>query len=621
MCFDRRLIYVLVCLAVGSCASYKVMRKVNSGEVAVGFAVPEDRPLDDSDVQSVTDNVESELPDGPIIMNAIRDTETGEMVATDIISASKVTARFRNVPERGGYVSIGFDLSVPSSLTRSEWKLMMEPYMVLQDDTLSLESIHVAGRAYREAQLRGYQRYRRFLESIITDSTDFVRIGQLEIFLKRNFPQTYAMKTDSSFVSEPQAENLFGVTQREALEHYTRKWKKKLNDRRLSNRGRMFARYVKDPLAREGVRLDTVVADGDGFIYRYSHRFRSRPHLKKAVVFLQGGLYRRGEKILSMPESDDMTFYISSLSTLADMTQKYRIKILERTVYDNTKALIDFAQGSSGIDTLLGDNASELERVCRCIGDVVERQELVLDSLIVSASCSPEGRYEHNRRLALSRAEEVRRYLMGKVPEQWKDAMKVSCVPENWDIFRKLVKNDTVMAGKEVERVLGLTADLGRPDDVERRLASLPSYRYMREKIYPKLRSVSFDFHLHRSGMVKDTVHTTEPDTVYMSGLEALRDLDYKRAVTILRPYGDYNSALAYLSAEYNHSALEVLKGLDDEDPRVCYLMAVTLSRLEQPSLAQAWLGRAVKLDPYLIHRANLDPEMAVFAAAIKDDY
>ena len=621
MCFDRRLIYVLVCLAVGSCASYKVMRKVNSGEVAVGFAVPEDRPLDDSDVQSVTDNVESELPDGPIIMNAIRDTETGEMVATDIISASKVTARFRNVPERGGYVSIGFDLSVPSALTRSEWKLMMEPYMVLQDDTLSLESIHVAGRAYREAQLRGYQRYRRFLESIITDSTDFVRIGQLEIFLKRNFPQTYAMKTDSSFVSEPQAENLFGVTQREALEHYTRKWKKKLNDRRLSNRGRMFARYVKDPLAREGVRLDTVVADGDGFIYRYSHRFRSRPHLKKAVVFLQGGLYRRGEKILSMPESDDMTFYISSLSTLADMTQKYRIKILERTVYDNTKALIDFAQGSAGIDTLLGDNASELERVCRCIGDVVERQELVLDSLIVSASCSPEGRYEHNRRLALSRAEEVRRYLMGKVPEQWKDAMKVSCVPENWDIFRKLVKNDTVMAGKEVERVLELTADLGRPDDVERRLASLPSYRYMREKIYPKLRSVSFDFHLHRSGMVKDTVHTTEPDTVYMSGLEALRDLDYKRAVTILRPYGDYNSALAYLSAEYNHSALEVLKGLDDNDPRVCYLMAVTLSRLEQPSLALAWLGRAVKLDPYLRHRANLDPEMAVFAAAIKDDY
>ena len=597
------------------------MRKVNAGEVAVEVAVPEDRPAEDADVQSMADNVESELSEGPIIMNAIRDTETGEMVATDIISASKVTARFRNVPERGGYVSVGFDLSVPSALTRSEWKLTMEPYLVLQDDTLSLEALNVVGREYRSAQLRGYQRYRRFLKSIITDSTDFVRIGQLEIFLKRHFPQTYAMKTDSSFVSEPEAEGLFGVTQREALEHYTRKWKKKLNDRRIGSRDRMFARYVKDPLAQEGVRLDTVVADGDGLIYRYTHRFRSRPRLKKAVIFLESGLYQRGERILSLPESDDMTFYISSLSTLADMTQKYRIKILERTVYDNTKALIDFAQGSAGIDTLLGDNASELERVCRCIGDVVERQELVLDSLIVSASCSPEGRYEHNRRLALSRAEEVRRYLMGKVPEQWKDAMKVSCVPENWDIFRKLVKNDTVMAGKEVERVLGLTADLGRPDDVERRLASLPSYRYMREKIYPKLRSVSFDFHLHRSGMVKDTVHTTEPDTVYMSGLEALRDLDYKRAVTILRPYGDYNSALAYLSAEYNHSALEVLKGLDDNDPRVCYLMAVTLSRLEQPSLAQAWLGRAVKLDPYLRHRANLDPEMAVFAAAIKDDY
>ena len=621
MCFDRRLICLFVCLAVGSCAHYKVMRKVNAGEVAVEVAVPEDRPAEDADVQSMADNVESELSEGPIIMNAIRDTETGEMVATDIISASKVIARFRNVPERGGYVSVGFDVSVPSALTRSEWKLTMEPYLVLQDDTLSLGALNVVGREYRSAQLRGYQRYRRFLESIITDSTDFVRIGQLEIFLKRHFPQTYAMKTDSSFVSEPEAEGLFGVTQREALEHYTRKWKKKLNDRRIGSRDRMFARYVKDPLAQEGVRLDTVVADGDGLIYRYTHRVRSRPRLKKAVIFLESGLYQRGERILSLPESDDMTFYISSLSTLADMTQKYRIKILERTVFDNTKVLIDFAKGSSGIDTLLGDNASELKRVCRCIGDVVEREELVLDSLIISASCSPEGKYEHNRKLALSRAEEVRRYLMGRVPQQWEDAMKVSCVPENWDILRKLVKNDTVMTSKEVERILDLTADLDRPDDVERRLASMPSYRYMREKVYPKLRSVSFDFHLHRSGMVKDTVHTTEPDTVYMSGLEALRDLDYKRAVTILRPYGDYNSALAYLAAEYNHSALEVLKGLDDEDPKVCYLMAVTLSRLEQPSLAQAWLDRAVKLDPYLRHRANLDPEMAAFAAAIKDDY
>ena len=39
--------------------------------------------------------------EGPIIMNAVRD-EDGNMVATDVLEAASVTARFRNVAERGG---------------------------------------------------------------------------------------------------------------------------------------------------------------------------------------------------------------------------------------------------------------------------------------------------------------------------------------------------------------------------------------------------------------------------------------------------------------------------------------------------------------------------------------
>ena len=149
------------------------------------------------------------------------------------------------------------------------------------------------------------------------------------------------------------------------------------------------------------------------------------------------------------------------------------------------------------------------------------------------------------------------------------------------------------------------------PDEVERKMAQMNEYRYMREKIYPKLRSVSFDFHLHRVGMVKDTVHTTELDTVYMDGLEALRRLDYKKAVGILRPYDDYNAALAFMSSDYNHSALDVLSRLDDSDPRVCYLKAMVLSRLEQHEEAMKYFELSLMYDPYLEYRANLDPEMS----------
>jgi tetratricopeptide (TPR) repeat protein len=578
----------------------------------MGLSVPEDEPIDDEEEDEVQiDSIRGSLSEGPIIMNAIRDSETGEMVATDVISASKVTARFRNVAERAGYVSISFDVSVPAAMSDSRWRLKICPDMYIQNDTLPLEPVYITGSAYRAAQLRGYERYQAFIASIITDSLDLIHIRQLEIFLRRHFPQTYAMKNDSSYVPEPLAENLFGVTQRQALEHYRRNFRIRLNDRRRARMDRMYNRYVRDPIITEGVRLDTVlVGEGGDFIYRYEHTFRSRPSLKKVMIALDGRLYERGEKLLDLAFPEALTFYISSLATLADERPKYRMIVLERTVYDNTKALIDFDQGRSDVDTLLGDNASELRRIRKCIEDVVSREEFVLDSLVVVASCSPEGSYELNRRLSQARSRSMMAYIHDFVPEHWRDSLRTSELPENWQQLELLVASDTVVSDHARVRLLKIIKSDAAPDVRERKLAQADEYRYLREKIYPQLRSVRFDFFLHRAGMVKDTVHTTELDSVYMAGVEALKNLDYKKAVSILRPYDDYNSALAFMSADYNHSALDVLGRLDDTNPKVCYLKAMVLSRLGQADEAMKYFKLALAYDPYLEHRANLDPEM-----------
>ena len=122
MCSDSRLLLLLIVTMV-SCNQYRLVQKISEGQVAVGISVPEDKPEELPSKEMLVDSVAGKLPDGPVLMNAIRDSETGEMVATDVISASKVTARFRNVPERAGYVSIGFDVNVPSALSRSAWKL------------------------------------------------------------------------------------------------------------------------------------------------------------------------------------------------------------------------------------------------------------------------------------------------------------------------------------------------------------------------------------------------------------------------------------------------------------------------------------------------------------------
>lgn len=605
-------IIILLLFAAVSCTPYSRIRKIASGEVAMGLSVTDEKPLEDDDDDDVRiDSIRGTLSEGPILMNAIRDSETGEMVATDVITASKVTARFRNVAERAGYVSISFDVTVPSAMSDSRWQLKISPDMRIENDTLPLDPIFITGAMYRAAQLRGYERYQAFLASIVTDPSDLVYLGQLEVFLERHFPETYAMKTDSSFVSDPQAENLFGVTQRQALEHYRKHFRIRLNERRKGMADRMFRKYVKDPIVTEGIRLDTVLTGDEGdFIYRYIHTFRSRPGLKKVAVSLRGSMYERGEMLLQLPFPEDLTYYISSLTTLADTRPKYRMIVLERTVYDNTKALIDFRQGRSDVDTSLGDNRSELLRIRRCIDDVVSREEFVLDSLVVVASCSPEGAYSLNRKLSQARSKAMLDYMREFVPEYWRDSLRTSELPENWEQLEKLVESDTSLKENGRQRILEVIRGDELPDVRERRLSKMVEYRYLREKLYSQLRSVRFDFHLHRAGMIKDTVHTTELDTVYMAGLQALKDMEYKTAVTILRPYDDYNSALAFMSADYNHSALDVLGRLDDGDSKVCYLKAMVLMRLGQEEEAMKYFELALAYDPYLEYRANLDPEM-----------
>ncbi len=614
MCSDFKWIcHVLLLVLAFSCTSYRKLDRIRTGSVRMGLGVSDEKVSDDESPEIDVDSIRGSLSDGPILMNAIRDSETGEMVATDVINASRVVARFRNVAERGGRVVISFDVIVPSGMNDSRYRLKIWPFMVMARDTLSLDPVYITGEKYRSRQLRGYERYRAFLNSIVTDTSDFIRMKQLEVFIARNFPQIYAFRNDTTMLSDSVAEGLFGVTQAQAVAHYTRSWQVRANERKKRMTGKMYSRYIKDPLESDGIRLDTVLSSSSGdFIYRYTHTFRPLPKLKKVSVLLRGSLYQDGVEVAELPFPDDITFYISSLSGLAEDRVKYRVMVLERLVYDNTKALLDFRQGSAELDTMMGDNAAEMRRVKRCVDAIVSKEEFELDSLKITASCSLEGKFEINRRLSMARSETVRRILGADMPEAWAGKVISAAVPENWEQFSLLVDSDTMLTSAVKRKVAShIRLAAKSPDMAESALARLEDYRYMREKIYPKLRSVKFEFHMHRVGMVKDTVHTTEIDSVYMTGVDALRNMDYKRAVSLLKPYRDYNSALALASADYNHTALDVLRELPSDNSKVCYLMALVLSRLDQKKEASKYLDLAIAYDSQLRYRVNLDPELS----------
>ena len=599
---------VVALSVVSSCATRRklanLMSEDSTANVQLALANEADYlPEMKNDLKASRDTLTVKDDDGRefLLMKAVKDEETGEMVATEVIDAAKVTARFRNVAERHGKVDLAFQIMVPPSMMDTKWQLRFYPDMFVMEDSLRLDPVIITGGDYRKAQLRGYQLYDKFLSKIIQDTTKFIDLEQLEIFLQRNIPQLYAFKSDTSFVDENQFNSVYGVSQRQAVEHYTNKVARNINERRKSKRDAMYAKYVRVPIVTEGIRLDSVVVNTEGeFVYYYVQTINTRPKLRKVDVKLSGEIFESDKRIYNIPVTEPLTFYISSISAFVDNTEKYLTKVIERRATANTECRIDFEAGKSVIKTDYAENAYEINMISRTIASLLENKDFDLDSIIVRATASPEGSFTLNSSLAQKRSEAVSAYF-SKYIESYKDSLKREagfsmsfngeeqkveaaekpvdirftprCIPENWDDLDALVDKDVVMNPDQKSDYFSIRAE-SNPDVRESKMKNQAYYRYMKETLYPKLRTVKFNCYLHRKGMIKDTVHTTVLDSVYMRGVQELKDMNYAEALALLSPYDDFNTAVAYVGMDRNLNAMRILSKLE-KTAQVNYLLAI----------------------------------------------
>ena len=262
----------IAAIFAASCATQKKLSSIQKGETSFNLSLAKENDLPTLKNEAVIrDTLKIVEDDGKeiLIMKAIKDDD-GEMVATDVIDAAVVTARFRNIAERHGKVDLAFQVKVPAAMQDSKWQLRFYPDMFVLSDSIRLDPVIITGTAYRKAQIKGYQQYNRFLSRIVSDSTKFINMRQLELFLKRNIPQIYAFKTDSSYVEDDVFLSYYGVSEQQAIDHYTNKFAKNLNERRKAKRDKKYRKYVKAPIVTDGIRLDTViVSPGGDFIYNY----------------------------------------------------------------------------------------------------------------------------------------------------------------------------------------------------------------------------------------------------------------------------------------------------------------------------------------------------------------
>ena len=647
---------LLMILALASCSTRRQLKALYEGQLdTVLFNMPKrsasPNTIAAQNVAQDTIIIKDAQGNEQFLMKAVQDEETGEMVATEVLEAATVTARFQNIAERRGKVDLEYLVTVPENMLNNDWQFRLYPSMVIQGDSTDLEAIFITGRGYREAQLRGYERYDRFVRKIVEEDIYFINVYQLERFVSRNFPDLYAFKTDTTFVSEEQFESHYGVKEQEAIEHYTQKLMRKWNNSLKNKRGKKYEQLVKTPIVTEGVRLDSVITKANGdVVYHYVQTINTRPKLRKATINLKGSIYQGNEMIYLLPNFKPLDYYISTTSTFADLNVvKYLTQVIERRAYANTAYRIDFKVAKSDINPELGNNAAEIEKIKANLRNLLDNKEFDLDSIVVNATASPEGTYVRNGQYAQARSESVTRYF-DRFIKEYRDSLEAATeegfsivltneldstmtediilpekdtipeikltarsTPENWDDLLEYIREDTVMTDTQKQQYFDLHGTL-TPDARENQMKKYGWYSYAKKEIYPKLRTVKFNFYLHRKGMVKDTIHTTTVDSTYARGLQALADMDYHTAIALLGPYEDYNAAVAFVGLDRNLTALQILEPIKPEErtPQVNYILAIIYSRIGRVQDAVQCYLNSVEQEPSYRHRGNLDPEISV---------
>ncbi len=470
----------------------------------------------------------------------------GERVMALQIEQVTVVAKMRSIPERNGRVVLDFIVTLPKQLLGKSRSVVITPILHKPDESVALEDLMIRGGRFSLLQERDYWQY--------------------ETYVERFRPDTVG---------------------REAA----------------------FNRFVKFPYP-EDVRLDSLVEGRSTVTYYYSQEVKTDETSKKMLVTLQGQVLAVDDSAYRLPPSDTLSYVVSSMLSFVDTVPRYRIKVIDKFVTVEDRNYIQFFMGDTRVIDTLGDNRRQLDKITSLMRQIVEQEEFYVDTITLTATASPEGSYAANERLARGRAQALKRYLVKRYGRQIGTMLTVRWVAEDWPELTNRIRTDREIVNRDA--ILELIASEKNPDRREQAIRQWFSkdYAYIRSMIYPQLRAVNFRYNLRRKGMVKDTIHTTELDTVYARGVELLQKRKYAKALYVLNDYNDRNTVVAHLSLDHNERAMELLATMP-KDAVTEYLRAIACSRLGRKAEGREHFLEACRLDERMEYRGNLDPEIA----------
>lgn len=169
-----------------------------------------------------------------------------------------------------------------------------------------------------------------------------------------------------------------------------------------------------------------------------------------------------------------------------------------------------FRVGKSDIDSTYRENGKTISLLSNQILYILQDKDVVLDSLSIFASTSPEGSGGLNKRLALARAEAARELISGLFPEMSLDNLRMESKANDWTAFMEHILENADAADREaVLKILNDTSIVNK----EAALRSLPQLYAQVQKAYferMRLATISFSF----SKAPQPVLPVEKPDTL-----------------------------------------------------------------------------------------------------------
>ena len=410
-----------------------------------------------------------------IVTRAEKDSVTGEEITSVELSEITVMARSKQVAERNGKINLDFVVTVPGELVSNKWQLQLAPVatslriryiwtgssfqgLTLQDAEKRLYALPGVHQLHHTRQPVPAETVRRerLQEALAELEEEYFQAWKHEVLQKERWID-WSDKANARFALfnwrvEQNRRAIAGYNS--ILEHLPAYWmtrelegkyipsrwrmfaeggykirtrsispedsaaitrrftdygKMAENQKRKEQAGAMYDKYVRFPY--EPARLDTVIREGNKFVYYYKQELPATENTKRIDLTLDGLILSKDETRTPLPPSDTITYFISSMVQFLDRTPRYKKKIVTRKDEVSLRAYVAYKTGSTEFREETGNNRSEIDKVFKAIRSINYTGEFLIDSVLMTATSSPEGDAGMNLFLSRGRATELKKYL------------------------------------------------------------------------------------------------------------------------------------------------------------------------------------------------------------------